>query len=161
MDSWSNYSAPLWAWVIVLLLYYSKNCIEFRISVLHSSFSDGVQLGKIIGTAVSTEATADLLLYLDFPNSPFTGNYSVPLWAWVVTLEISMYLRDRCTIWCFILLMIEGRHGVWWISKSAFYFYWCICLMYIFLSYWFLLVFLSSPQQETCNRQWSWCKCSK
>ena len=32
-----------------------------------------MQLGKIIGTAVSTEATADLLLYLDFPNSPFTG----------------------------------------------------------------------------------------
>ena len=68
-----NYSAPLWAWVIVLLLYYSKNCIEFRISVLHSSFSDGVQLGKIIGTAVCSEATADFLLYLDFPNSPLTG----------------------------------------------------------------------------------------
>ena len=43
-----NYSAPLWAWVIVLLLYYSKNCIEFRISVLHSSFSDGVQNGNPI-----------------------------------------------------------------------------------------------------------------
>ena len=68
-----NYSAPLWAWVIVLLLYYSKNCIEFRISVLHSSFSDGVQLGKIIGTAVCSEATTDFLFYLDFPNSPLTG----------------------------------------------------------------------------------------
>ena len=42
-------------------------------SVLHSSFCDGVQLGKIIGTAVSSEATADFLLYLDFPNSPLTG----------------------------------------------------------------------------------------
>ena len=39
--------------------------------------------------------------------------------------------------------------------------YGCICMMYIFLSYWFLLFFLSSPQQEACNRQWSWCKCSK
>ena len=37
-----------------LTVVLSKNCIEFRISVLHSSFSDGVQLGKIIGTAVST-----------------------------------------------------------------------------------------------------------
>lgn len=31
--------------------------------------------------------------------------------------------------------------------------YGCICMMYIFLSYWFLLFFLSSPQQEACNRQ--------
>ena len=31
--------------------------------------------------------------------------------------------------------------------------YVCICMMYIFLSYWFLLFFLSSPQQEACNRQ--------
>ena len=43
------------------------------ISVLHSSFSDGVQLGKIIGTAVCSEATTDFLFYLDFPNSPLTG----------------------------------------------------------------------------------------
>ena len=31
--------------------------------------------------------------------------------------------------------------------------YGCICMMYIFLSYWFLLFFLFSPQQEACNRQ--------
>ena len=32
-----------------------------------------MQLGKIIGTAVCSEATTDFLFYLDFPNSPLTG----------------------------------------------------------------------------------------
>ena len=43
-----------------------NHCIEFRISVLHSSFSNGVQLGKIIGTAVCFSSIAGLYSNLCF-----------------------------------------------------------------------------------------------
>ena len=60
--------------LVAELLAYAHQAVSYtHLSVLHSRFSNGVQLGKIIGTAVCSEATADFLLYLDFPHSPLTG----------------------------------------------------------------------------------------